>query len=481
MKKTMIKIATIIFLLSLFMAGTCLAQSDYATISGAKAFINENGQVVVSGNISSGPGKQVAVAIIDPVGSLEYTNSAISTIGGGFAFSYTMANKTPGTYVARLGGSGVVYPVSVTFYAPVAIQAVSAFLSGNRRVEVSGTITAGADRQITIEVTDPAGRFDYVNSTFSQDDGRFTFSYPFTNTARGVYHVKIGGQNVAYPACTSFCVGCLSNDATLQNLELTAGFLEPFFAPGTTDYKAVVPLEADGVAVIPTTTDSSATVKVQGEIVASGSESSEIILANGANTIDVVVTAQDGVTTKTYTINIPRQVILSDVTATINPDRQVNISGVISSGEGRVVSVMVAAPNGCSDYINSTFSTFGGNFNFSYLLSGSNGGGTYTVKVGGEKTNLPAMTSFVYTPPISGGGSEQYLITIDHSCEDGFVIKTGGITSAAAGTKITLTVDPVPPGGGAFSVSYGAGNECSVNGDNTFIMPAADVMVSYGG
>ena len=56
----------------------------------------------------------------------------------------------------------------------------------------------------------------------------------------------------------------------------------------------------------PTATDSSATVKVNGTSVASGSASGPIALAVGTNTITTVVTAQDGITTKTYSVHAIR-------------------------------------------------------------------------------------------------------------------------------------------------------------------------------
>jgi hypothetical protein len=59
--------------------------------------------------------------------------------------------------------------------------------------------------------------------------------------------------------------------------------------------------------VTPTTQDANATVTVNGAVVISGTASGLISLNEGANTITVTVTAEDGVTTKTYTIDVTRQ------------------------------------------------------------------------------------------------------------------------------------------------------------------------------
>ena len=61
------------------------------------------------------------------------------------------------------------------------------------------------------------------------------------------------------------------------------------------------------VTVTPTVNESNATVAVNGSGVDSGTVSQAITLTVGQSTaVNVVVTAQDGVTTKTYTIGVTR-------------------------------------------------------------------------------------------------------------------------------------------------------------------------------
>jgi hypothetical protein len=56
------------------------------------------------------------------------------------------------------------------------------------------------------------------------------------------------------------------------------------------------------ITITPTAADAGSTIKVNGQAVASGHSSQNISLNPGQNTVTVVVTAADGVTTKTYTI-----------------------------------------------------------------------------------------------------------------------------------------------------------------------------------
>ena len=94
----------------------------------------------------------------------------------------------------------------------------------------------------------------------------------------------------------------------LSGLTLSDGSLNPVFAAATTDYEASVANSVASVRVTPEVKDPSATVTVEGVRVRSGSASRAIPLAAGVpKTISVVVTAQDGVATTTYTISVTRQ------------------------------------------------------------------------------------------------------------------------------------------------------------------------------
>ncbi len=98
----------------------------------------------------------------------------------------------------------------------------------------------------------------------------------------------------------------LSAEADLASLSVSAGTLTPAFVPGTTTY-AVGPAGLDGsVTVTPTVVDAAATVTVNDLPSPSGTPSAPIALVTGLNTVTVEVTAEDGVTTKTYVVHLTR-------------------------------------------------------------------------------------------------------------------------------------------------------------------------------
>ncbi len=99
----------------------------------------------------------------------------------------------------------------------------------------------------------------------------------------------------------------LSPDATLSGLALNqSAYLSPAFASATSYYTTRVQRQADTLRVTPTTTHQYATVTVNGKAVRRGQQSDPIALSVGVNTITIVVTAEDGHTTKTYTIKATR-------------------------------------------------------------------------------------------------------------------------------------------------------------------------------
>ena len=97
-----------------------------------------------------------------------------------------------------------------------------------------------------------------------------------------------------------------SSDASLIDITVSEGTLTPVFTSTTTAYADSVSYSVTSITVTPTINNNYATVVVNGVAVASGSPSNAIPLAVGENTITVIVTAQDGITTDTYTIMVYR-------------------------------------------------------------------------------------------------------------------------------------------------------------------------------
>ena len=109
----------------------------------------------------------------------------------------------------------------------------------------------------------------------------------------------------------------VSADATLSALVVNDGrsdlTLSPFFAPGTTAYTALVANAVAQVAVTTTTTHAEATIEYlnASDMTLDDPDISDTVqpvtLEEGDNVVKVKVTAEDGATTKTYTVTVTRR------------------------------------------------------------------------------------------------------------------------------------------------------------------------------
>ena len=105
----------------------------------------------------------------------------------------------------------------------------------------------------------------------------------------------------------SVALAPLFENADLSNITLSSGTLNLVFDSSTTSYTATVANAIESITLTPTVVDGTATVTVNGTSVTSGSASGSTPLEVGANPITTVVTAEDGTTTKTYTVVVTRE------------------------------------------------------------------------------------------------------------------------------------------------------------------------------
>ncbi len=101
----------------------------------------------------------------------------------------------------------------------------------------------------------------------------------------------------------------LSNNARLSGMTLSVGSLDQPFQSSQTGYTATEAYLVKSVTVTAWTVSEQASLSVNGVSTASGSASAAIALGEGANTITLSVTAEDGVTTRDYTLTVLRQTL----------------------------------------------------------------------------------------------------------------------------------------------------------------------------
>ena len=186
--------------------------------------------------------------------------------------------------------------------------------------------------------------------------------------------------------------------ANLTALGISSGTLSPAFAPATLAYTAPnVPYGTSSVTVSAVAADPTSVIKVNGTVMTGGQ--STVNLNVGSNTINVLVTAIDGVTTKTYTITVIREqgAILTDLTissGTLTPDFSSNQLNYTTQNVGYdTASVTVTS----ATTVAGTTITVAGNAATSGQPS------TVNLNVGSNTINIVAT---------NGGASQTYTITL---------------------------------------------------------------------
>ncbi|MCX6875988.1 MAG: cadherin-like beta sandwich domain-containing protein [Verrucomicrobia bacterium] len=121
-----------------------------------------------------------------------------------------------------------------------------------------------------------------------------TWHYRFTVTTAGV---MTPGEDMTITTSTA---------ATLTNLTLGGGALVPAFTMNHSRYIATVPFVTSAITVTPLATQGTAAITVNGNATPSGTAAGPLSLAVGENAVTIVVTAADGVNTKTYQVAVTR-------------------------------------------------------------------------------------------------------------------------------------------------------------------------------
>ena len=224
-------------------------------------------------------------------GTYNFTVTATDTLGatGSKALALTITASTP----------AVISPTSAAITSNSATLGGSVSNDGGAAITAFGVVvtpTANVANLLTggsgvITLTSAGSMTNFVVQATALTPGTpYSFAAYATNS-----------QGNGYTSVGTFTT--LSNDATLSNLVVAPVTFTPVFSTGVTTYRATVPNSTSSVTVTPTTNQANATTKINGTLTSTGRT---LPLNVGVNAISVGVTAQDGTTTSTYTVNIVR-------------------------------------------------------------------------------------------------------------------------------------------------------------------------------
>ncbi|MDP4152432.1 MAG: cadherin-like beta sandwich domain-containing protein, partial [Bacillota bacterium] len=252
-----------------------------------------------------------------------------------------------------------------------------------------------------------------------------------------------------------------SSDATLKSLVLSAGTLSPDFSKTVYTYTAAVENSVDSVTVTAVPNDTKISgMTVNGSGLKSGTASSAIALAEGANTLAVLVKAEDG-TAKTYTITVTRQAAPPVKSSNANLSGLALSAGILSPGfSADATAYSVTVENGVSSVaftpiaadpkykgitINS-YSVLSGNTSLPVSLNvGSN---TVTIVVTAEddtvKTYIVTVTrQDSQVPELSSNANLSGLTLSAGMLSPAFLSDTTSYTASVSNSETSLNVTPV--------------------------------------
>ena len=293
----------------------------------------ETGVRSVAENTASGQNVGSPVAATDTDTGDTLTYSLEGADGGSFTIvsaSGQIQTKAALNYEAKSSYSVTVKVNDGTVNATKAVTISVTDVDEPPDQPAAPTVSAksGADDSLNVSWSAPAntGRpaIDDYNVRYRiGTTGNFT-SHSFSGTGRFTtiggltadteYEVQVQAHNpegdspwsASGTARTNAATSPVSTDATLSALTLSPTDISSFQS-GTLTYSVDVANSVGSVTVTPTANQASATITVNGATVASGSGQA-VRVDVGSNTITIVVTAEDGNATESYTVTVTRAV-----------------------------------------------------------------------------------------------------------------------------------------------------------------------------
>jgi len=280
-----------------------LGNSAITLITGGTA----NGTVNVTG---SGTSYTVTISNITGEGTLgisvgagnasDLAGNVDAGAGPSANFNVVTTDATLSNLAINVGKLTPVFSPGVTSYTRNVVNGVTSIMVTPTTSDPNATLTinnaeaaSGSPTSVPLSVGS-----NTITITVTASDGTTTDTYTLTVTRAG------------------------STDDLLSFLKLTNGVKIQIFHSNLTSYTANVVNGVMSTQVTPVAKDPNATILVNGtEAVASATASDPIALSVGPNTITVKVTAQDGVTSLTYTVVITRAAANNDFLASLKPSR----------------------------------------------------------------------------------------------------------------------------------------------------------------
>jgi hypothetical protein len=267
------------------------SNSPDVTILATKSDPND----VLSGSVTAPAGQATGQTTIPPPepGSTKDVSLTV-TSSDGRAKIYTITLRT-----ITLGGDNTLTSLTVS---PGTLSPSFSAGSQNYTVDVATAIA---------EVTVSATKSD-ENAVISGDvpnEGQATLTLDGPGTTKIVSIIVTAPNGTSKTYSITVKRAAPSSDDNLSGLTVNPGSLDPDFASGILNYKVDVANDVDSMIVSATKSDPNAVMSAFGSVIAAaGTPTGQIsVPLSGRRTkVDITVTAQNGLSTKTYSITVTR-------------------------------------------------------------------------------------------------------------------------------------------------------------------------------
>lgn len=359
----------------------------------------------------------------------------LATYSGDATYATTSSAATSATDIVTVDPGAISYSqslISVSSGALTANGSSTSVITVTVKDSAGNTVTSSTSDTIALSASGALGSIGSVSSV-----GSGVYSATFTTGSTGGTTTISGTINGTAITSAAPTIVLTANTSSLSALAVTGGTLSPTFASATLPYTVSIPYATTTFKFTPTVTESHATIQYKlgsGSFssITSATASPDIAINPGASiVVTIKVTAQDGVTTSSYTVTATRgSETNSDLSAlTISPATISFLSSTTSysaSVANAVTSINVVP-------------TLSG----SYSTMTVNG----TTKSSASTTAVPLSTgdntiTIVVTP--QSGATKTYTITISRATTDATLsnlsFSAGSISFLAATSTYSVTV-----------------------------------------
>jgi hypothetical protein len=252
---------------------------------------------------------EAVIKVLTPSSAVLYVDAVTTNSANHYTTSFILPSNAPlGQYKIVAGWDSDVSTATFQVQPPVPVVTGVNAVAGKGQATVSFTLPTGdGSNSITgYKVVAQPGGHSQIGTASPITVTGLTNGIPYTFTV-----TSLNNQFESQPSAPSSSV--IPGSAELLSLALSAGpsspevVLTPAFDKSVLTYQATVAPQVSNIAVNTAVYYPGTTMSIQGTAAVSPA-SVPVQLKPGSNTIEIMVTAADGITTQKYTIQVQRRI-----------------------------------------------------------------------------------------------------------------------------------------------------------------------------